>query len=84
MCNYCVWLGALMESAFRHVIRSLRVKKRPPSMLSFNAPEGPIIFKLLELSSLYFNTKVVLPFDLTMFLVEDFHEISQIFSFVQF
>ena len=53
-------------------------------MLSFNAPEGPIIFKLLELSSLYFNTKVVLPFDLTMFLVEDFHEISQIFSFVQF
>ena len=39
-------------------------------MLSFNAPEGLIIFKLLELSSLYFNTKVVLPFDLTMFLVD--------------
>ena len=29
-------------------------------MLSFNAPEGPIIFELLELSSLYFNTKVIL------------------------
>ena len=28
-------------------------------MLSFNAPEEPIIFELLELSSLYFNTKVV-------------------------
>ena len=53
-------------------------------MLSFNAPEGPIIFELLELSGLYFNTKVVLLFDLTMFLVEDFYEIFQIFSFVQF
>ena len=53
-------------------------------MLSFNAPEGLIISELLELSSLYFNTKVVLLFDLTMFLVEDFYEIFQIFSFVQF
>ena len=53
-------------------------------MLSFNAPEGLIISELLELSRFYFNTKVVLSFDLTILEVEDFHEIPQIFSFVQF
>ena len=60
MASCLAWWLKAQKSAFRHVIRSLRIKKRPPSMLSFNAPEGLIISELLELSSLYFNTKVVL------------------------
>ena len=35
VCNYCVWLGALVESAFRLVIRSLRIKKTSPKYAVF-------------------------------------------------